>query len=48
MPELTFERFAEEYRLPNGGLDAACTSQLGQGGASSGVERWVMTRLPNN
>ncbi|DBB00410.1 TPA: hypothetical protein ACH3X3_002133 [Trebouxia sp. C0006] len=39
MPQLTFEEFAQEYRLPNGGLDAMCTSQLGQGGASSGVER---------
>ena len=48
MLELTFEESAEEYRLPKGGHDALCISQLGQGGASSGVERSVVTRMPDN
>jgi len=48
MPSLTFEEFAEEYRLPNEGHDALCIGQLGQGGASSGVERLVATRMPDN
>jgi len=48
MPSLTFEEFAEEYRLPDEGHDALCISQLGQGGASSGGERWVMARVPTN
>lgn len=30
MPQLTFEEFAEEYRLPNEGHDALCTCQLGR------------------
>ncbi len=48
MLDLTFEEFALKYRLPNEGHDALCISQLGQGGASSGVERLVATPTPDN
>jgi len=48
MLDLTFEKFALKYRLPDIGHDASCTSQLGRGGASSGVERLVATPTPGN
>lgn len=39
MPVLTLEEFAEKYHQPKDGNGALHASKLGQGGASSGVEK---------
>ncbi len=45
--DLTFQEFTEKYRSLDDSQDAMGSSKLGQGGASSGVERWVGTIKPN-
>lgn len=44
--DLTFQEFTEKYRSPDDCQDAMGSIKLGQGGASSGVERWVGLNRP--